>query len=283
MTSEQHLRRRAVLVAPGSDERKAGKALASTADEVVLDLEDAVTPDRKSAARDLIAPLVREHGGNRSVSVRINGRGTEWFEDDLRACAELGTALASIVFPKVESADDLAEADRILGAHSGVEIQALIETPAGVQNIDEIVAGPRLAGVIIGYADLGAALGRARTALPEHWVYVQDRVLHAARTAGVQAIDGPFLGIADDDAFRHSAQWVSDLGFDGKWVIHPAQIDSAAAAFTPSTQQVEAARKVLAALEEAEARGAGAAQLDGQMLDEAVAVAARRTLTKIGA
>ncbi|MGN5236723.1 HpcH/HpaI aldolase/citrate lyase family protein [Rhodococcus sp. SJ-3] len=277
-----------MLVAPGSDERKAGKALASAADEVVLDLEDAVTPDRKPAARDLIGPLVREHGGNRTVSVRINGRGTEWFEDDLRACAELGTALASIVFPKVESADDLAEADRILGAHSGagssaVGIQALIETPAGVQNIDEIVTGPRLAGVIIGYADLGAALGRARTALPEHWVYVQDRVLHAARSAGVQAIDGPFLGIADDDAFRHSAQWVSDLGFDGKWVIHPAQIDSAAAAFTPTDQQVEAARKVLAALEEAEARGAGAAQLDGQMLDEAVAVAARRTLTKIGA
>lgn len=283
MTSEQHLRRRAVLVAPGSDERKAGKALASAADEVVLDLEDAVTPDRKPAARDLIAPLIREHGADRTVSVRINGRGTEWFEDDLRACAELGTALASIVFPKVESADDLTEAHRILGENSGVGIQALIETPAGVQNIDEIVAGPRVAGVIIGYADLGAALGRARTALPEHWLYVQDRVLHAARAAGLQAIDGPFLGIADDDAFRHSAQWVSDLGFDGKWVIHPAQIESATAAFTPTDEQVETARKVLAALEEAEARGAGAAQLDGQMLDEAVAVAARRTLTKIGA
>lgn len=283
MTSEQHLRRRAVLVAPGSDDRKAGKALTSAADEVVLDLEDAVTPDRKPAARDLITPLVREHGADRTVSVRINGRGTEWFEDDLRACAELGSALASIVFPKVESADDLVEADRILGENSDVRIQALIETPAGVQNIDEIAAGPRVAGVIIGYADLGAALGRTRTALPEHWLYVQDRILHAARSTGVQAIDGPFLGIADDDAFRHSAQWVSDLGFDGKWVIHPSQIESAAAAFTPTREQVEAARKVLAALEEAEARGAGAAQLDGQMLDEAVAVAARRTLTKIGA
>ncbi|NLU61892.1 CoA ester lyase [Rhodococcus sp. HNM0563] len=283
VTSEQHLRRRAVLVAPGSDERKAGKALASVADEVVLDLEDAVTPDRKSASRDLIAPLVRTYGAGRTVSVRINGRGTEWFEDDLRACAELGDALASIVFPKVESADDLVDADRILGKDSPVGIQALIETPAGVQNIDEIVVGPRVAGVIIGYADLGAALGRARTAAPEHWLYVQDRVLHAARSAGVQAIDGPFLGIADDAAFQHSARWVSDLGFDGKWVIHPAQIDSATAAFTPTGEQVEAARKVLAALEEAEARGAGAAQLDGQMLDEAVAVAARRTLTKIGA
>jgi len=282
VTPEQHVRRRAVLVAPGSDERKASKALASAADEVVLDLEDAVTPAQKDAARDLVAPLVREHGCGRTVSVRINGRGTPWFEDDLRACAELGDALASIVIPKVESAADLAEADRILGSSNAV-VQALIETPAGVQRIDEIVGGARVAGVIIGYADLGAALGRSRTAAPEHWIYVQDRVLHAARAAGVQAVDGPFLGIADDDAFRHAARWVADLGFDGKWVIHPAQIDSAAAAFTPTDDQVEAARKVLAALEEAEARGAGAAQLDGQMLDEAVAVAARRTLTKIGA
>ncbi|MEZ5152754.1 HpcH/HpaI aldolase/citrate lyase family protein [Rhodococcus zopfii] len=282
MTFEQHVRRRAVLVAPGSDERKASKALASAADEVVLDLEDAVTPAQKDAARDLIAPLVREHGGRRTVSVRINGRGTAWFEDDLRACAELGDALASIVIPKVESTADLAEADRVLGPSHAV-VQALIETPAGVQRIDEIVDGPRVTGVIIGYADLVAALGRSRTTAPEHWIYVQDRVLHAARAAGVQAVDGPFLGIADDDAFRHSAHWVADLGFDGKWVIHPAQIDSAAAAFTPTGEQVEAARKVLAALDEAEARGAGAAQLDGQMLDEAVAVAARRTLTKIGA
>ncbi|WP_213933590.1 HpcH/HpaI aldolase/citrate lyase family protein [Rhodococcus sp. B50] len=283
VSSEQHLRRRAVLVAPGSDERKAGKALASAADEVVLDLEDAVTAAQKDAARALVAPLVREHGGERTVSVRINGRGTPWFEDDLRACAALGDALASIVIPKVESADDLVEADRVLGTDSAVTVQALIETPAGVQRIDEIVAGPRVAGVIIGYADLGASLGRARTAAPEHWLYVQDRVLHAARAAGVQAIDGPFLGIADDDAFRHSAQWVADLGFDGKWVIHPAQITSAAAAFTPTDDQVDAARKVLTALEDAENRGAGAAQLDGQMLDEAVAVAARRTLSKIGA
>lgn len=282
MSPEQHLRRRAALVAPGSDERKASKALASAADEVVLDLEDAVTPAQKDAARALVAPLVREHGARRTVSVRINGLGTPWFEDDLRACAELGDALASIVIPKVESAADLAEADRILGSSNAV-VQALIETPAGVQRIDEIVTGPRVAGVIIGYADLGASLGRARTAAPEHWIYVQDRVLHAARAAGVQAIDGPFLGIADDDAFRHSARWVADLGFDGKWVIHPAQIDSAAAAFTPTDEQVDAARKVLAALEEAENRGAGAAQLDGQMLDEAVAVAARRTLSKIGA
>ena len=281
MTSEQHLRRRAALVAPGSDERKAGKALTSTADEVVLDLEDAVAVDRKADARELIAPLILDHGPRRTVSVRINGRGTPWFRDDLLACAALGDTLASVVIPKVESAADLVEADAILG-DSPLAVQALVETPAGVQNIDAIVAAPRVVAVVIGYADLGATLGRARTAAPEHWLYVQDRVLHAARAAGVQAVDGPYLGVADDDGFRHAARWIADLGFDGKWVIHPSQIDAAAAAFTPTDGDVAVARKVLVALADAEARGAGAARLDGQMLDEAVAVAARRTLTRIG-
>lgn len=284
MTLAQPRRRRAVLVAPGSDDRKAGKALASPADEVVLDLEDAVATGHKDTARDLVADLVSTHGTGRTIAVRVNGPGTPWFADDLRACAALGSALSSVVVPKVEGPADLAETDRILTAAGDTDlaVQALIETPAGVTRLDEIVTGPRLAAVILGYADLGAALGRTRTAAPEHWLYVQDRILHAARAAGVQAIDGPFLGITDDDRFRHAARWTADLGFDGKWVIHPAQIDSAAAVFTPNDEQAEQARRVLAALAEAEARGAGAAQLDGQMLDEAVAVAARRTLALIG-
>lgn len=278
-------RRRATLVAPGSDERKARKALESVADEVVLDLEDAVTPARKDEARDLVVGLVREYGAARAVSIRVNGPGTEWFRADLAAAGEVSGELASIVIPKVESAADLESADRQLRGAEGVplRVQALVETPTGVQNVDEIAAGPRMDAVIIGYADLGAALGRSTSVSPAQWLYVQDRVLHAARAAGVHAVDGPFLGIKDDDAFRAATQWVADLGFDGKWVIHPAQIDTAQATFTPTPEQAEQAEKVLAALADAEARGAGAAQLDGQMLDEAVAVAARRTLAKIGA
>ena len=153
-----------------------------------------------------------------------------------------------------------------------------------MQNIGDITRSvARLESVIIGYADLGAALGRSRSALPEHWLAIQDGVLVAARAAGIQAIDGPFLGIADDDAFRHSAAWTGALGFDGKWVIHPAQVESAASAFTPTDTAVEDARRVIDALAAAEAAGSGAAQLDGQMLDEAVAVAARRVLAQVGA
>jgi len=276
-------RRRAVLVAPGSDERKAVKALRSTADEVVLDLEDAVASARKADARDLVRRLVRESDGSRAVSVRINALTTPWAEDDLALCASLGDALTSIVVPKVETAQDLAHADRAL-AGTDIGLQALVETPVGVQNIGDITrAVARLESVVIGYADLGAALGRSRSALPEHWLAIQDGVLVAARAAGIQAIDGPFLGIADDDAFRHSAAWTSALGFDGKWVIHPAQVDSAASAFTPTDSAVEDARRVIDALAAAEAAGSGAAQLDGQMLDEAVAVAARRVLAQVGA
>ncbi|MFF2059902.1 HpcH/HpaI aldolase/citrate lyase family protein [Rhodococcus qingshengii] len=285
MTNNEYrpVRRRTALVAPGSDERKARKALNSTADEVILDLEDAVTTANKHTARELVAELVREFGATRTVSVRVNGPTTPWFESDMTACGTLGESLTSAIVPKVESAEELLEAQRLLVAAGGnsVTLQALIETPLGVSNVDAVTRSTtRLQAIVIGYADLGAALGRSRTALPEHWLAVQDRILIACRTAGIAAIDGPFLGITDDDAFRHSAAWTSALGFDGKWVIHPAQIDSATAAFTPSDVDVTDARRVLGALEEAEAAGAGAAQLDGQMLDEAVAVAARRTLAR---
>ena len=165
-----------------------------------------------------------------------------------------------MIVPKVESADELLEAEHILFTAGGhhTTLQALIETPLGVQNADSIArATPRLQAAIIGYADLGAALGRSRSALPEHWLAVQDRILIACRAAGVAAIDGPFLGITDDDAFRRAAHWTSALGFDGKWVIHPAQIDSATTAFTPSDDAVNDARRVLTALEEAETPGFG--------------------------
>ncbi|GAA5056692.1 HpcH/HpaI aldolase/citrate lyase family protein [Nocardia callitridis] len=271
-------RRRTVLIAPGSDERKARKALASTADEVVLDLEDAVTD--KDRARELVRRILSETGRDHGVvSVRVNGLSTPWAKDDLATCTEL-PALASVVLPKTESAQDMIQADHAL-AGTDIGLQALIETPLGVRNIDEIAAATaRLESVIIGYADLGAALGRARSAPPQHWLAIQDRVLIAARAAGIAAIDGPHLAITADGRFRQACEWTAALGFDGKWVIHPTQIDIATTTFTPSDSAVHEAKRVLAALDEAEAHGNGATQLDGQMLDEAVAVAARRVLVQ---
>ncbi|GAB2663343.1 CoA ester lyase [Prescottella soli] len=276
------VRRRCALVAPGSDERKIAKALESTADEVVLDLEDAVTTARKDEARALVCRIIREHRPDRTVTIRVNGLGTAWALDDLRAVGALDGV--GIVLPKVDTADDLITADRLLTElDSTARLQALIETPQGIRSIDAICsATDRLETVVIGYADLGAALGRGDGYAPERWLHVQDRVLIAARAAGIQAIDGPHLSIADDAGFRAAAQWTRDLGFDGKWVIHPGQVEATTEIFTPTRDSVERARRALDAMVKAETTGAGAAQLDGQMLDEAVAVAARRVLAQIG-
>ncbi|PYE12907.1 citrate lyase subunit beta/citryl-CoA lyase [Williamsia limnetica] len=272
-------RRRSVLVVPGSDRRKIDKALALEVDEVVLDLEDAVVATKKDAARALVVELLAgDATSGPRLAVRMNSIDSPWARDDLAALATTGRALSSVVVPKVESADDLRAADQALGAHPA-GLQALIETPAGLTHLDGICgATDRLDAIVIGYADLAAALGRERNLPPHRWSAVQDRILIAARTAGIAAIDGPHLTIADDEYFRAAGRWIREFGFDGKWVIHPAQIAFTLQAFTPTAEAVEEARQILGALADAETKGAGAAALNGQMLDEAIAVSARRVL-----
>lgn len=274
-------RRRSILIAPASEQRKALNALQSTADEVVLDLEDAVSVAQKEVARDLAVRLVDKYGAGRTVSIRINAPRSPWYADDLAAVSRC-VPLTSIVVPKVDSRGDIEDVDRALPPSSPLRIQALLETPAAILNAREIcAASDRVIAVVIGYADLGAALGRSPADLRK-WTSIQDQVLLAARAAGVAAIDGPALGIADDENYRRSVVWSVDMGFDGKWVIHPAQIDTVSAAFTPTTDQVDHARRVVDTLAAADENGTGAALLDGQMLDEAVAVAARRVLAQAG-
>ncbi|MFD5257379.1 HpcH/HpaI aldolase/citrate lyase family protein [Streptomyces bobili] len=279
---------RSCLSVPGSDDRKIAKAAASEADEIVLDLEDAVPPAGKAAARDLVAAwLGRTEQIGPRTAVRVNAPRTPWCHADVIACADRGGAV-SIVLPKVESAGDLAFVDRLLdGAEAAagrvepVTVQALIETAAGLANLREIVAAtPRLTTLIIGYADLAASLGRAADAPPETWLRAQDSVLTAARGAGLAAVDGPYLGVAADQGFAGHVCRAAQLGFDGKWVIHPGQIRPVNEAFTPTAQEVERARAVLAALEGGHARAEGAVALGGRMVDEAVAVSARRVLAK---
>lgn len=277
--------RRAVLVAPVSSERMARRALSTVVDEVVLDLEDAVTPAGKDEARAALAGLVSagiaDPHRSATISIRVNARTTRWHDDDMSTVGSL-RGLSGVVVPKVESADDvLAVAARLDDPDIGVT--ALVETARGIENVGAIcAASPRLDAVVIGYADLGAEIGRSPTAPPEVWLRVQDSVLLAARAAGVAVIDGPYLGVTDDGDFRRSTAWVRDLGFDGKWVIHPAQIATVTAAFTPDDDAVSRAERVLAALADSEGVGAGAVAMDGMMLDEAVAVAARRVLTRAG-
>lgn len=278
---------RSVLCVPASDHGKVAKALQSGADEVVLDLEDAVAPADKRAARDALAHLDLTAADGSRVAVRVNAPRTPWCHGDLIAVAALD-AVTGVVVPKVESRADVGFVERLLdGAEAEADVrrrlgvQALIETAAGVTHVDEIVADrDRLEALIVGYADLAASTGRA-PGLPGGWWGVQDRIVLAARTGDVRAVDGPFLGTADDEAFRTAVDEAVALGFDAKWVIHPRQIDTVTTAFAPSNDAVDHARAVLDALDAAHADGRGAVALDGQLVDEAMAVAARRVLAKV--
>jgi citrate lyase subunit beta/citryl-CoA lyase len=270
------------------------KAPSVGADELVLDLEDAVAAAAKDEARARVVDALASGAfGGATVSVRVNASRTPWCHSDLIALAGAEQA-AAVVVPKVEAPADLMFVDRLLdgaeaaaGRERPLRVQALIETASGVARAPEIAAAsPRLDSLILGYADLAVSLGRTRAAAadPGSWRAVQDAVLVAARHCGLQAIDGPYLGTAADAAFRAAATDARDLGFDGKWAIHPSQVAELNAIFTPTDEELERARKVIAALDHAEAHGGhGAVALDGEMLDEALRAAAQRVLARAGA
>lgn len=288
-------RRRSVLSVPASDERKTAKALDSPADQVVLDLEDAVEPGSKDRARQVLVEVLSSLPDTAvgRVTVRINPARSPWCVEDVLALAALPVLPGSLVLPKVESPGDLAFLDRLLDgaeARSGrlvrTGVQALVETAAGVTALaDTARAGERLEALVLGYADLAASLGVV--APPERrlplWLPVQSALVVAARTAGLQAVDGPHLGVHVDEGFLEATQRARDLGFDGKWAIHPRQVEALNEVFTPTEDEVAQARAVLEALDRGAREGsAGAVLLDGQMLDEAVAVSARRVLARAG-
>lgn len=289
-----HPPRRSCLSVPGSSEKMLAKAPGLGADELIVDLEDAVATSAKDDARALVVTtLASDAWGGVAVSVRVNAPRTPWCHLDVAALAALPSQPAALVVPKVESAGDLAFVDRLLdgaeaaaGRREPLRVQALIETAAGLANVREIAAAsPRLDALILGYADLTASLGRtaAGAADLDGWRPAQDALLLAARAHGLQAIDGPYLGVAVDDGFTAATARARDLGFDGKWAIHPSQVTALNAAFTPSADELSHARAVLDALARAEREGgAGAVALDGEMLDEAIRAAALRTLARAG-
>ncbi|MGW5514383.1 HpcH/HpaI aldolase/citrate lyase family protein [Nocardia africana] len=284
--------RRSVLCVPGGDEPKIRKALASGADQVVIDLEDAVPPADKDRARALLGAIAWDEivAPLPSIAVRVNAPRSRWCHLDINAVVRLGVPADSIVLPKVESAGDLEFADRLLdGVEAGVDatdriaLEALIETADGLSRVEQIAsATPRLSTLITGYADLAASLGRTAALEPALWIAVQDRLLAAARTNRLDAVDGPYLGVGVDDGFLAAVGHAARIGFDAKWAIHPRQLDAINQAFEPTGEQVQYARRVVDALAAAHDSGRGAVELDGQMIDEAIAVAARRTLLKSG-
>jgi len=276
-----------VLCVPATDAHRIAKALTSGADEVVIDLEDAVPVSAKGSAREVLAGIAWGSWESLpAVAVRVNAAGTPWCHRDLEAVVS-AEPVTSVVLPKVESREDVGFAERLLGgleAEVGrphrIAVQALVETAAGLAGLADIVSKPdRLSTLLIGYADLATSLGR-RAGSDEQWLPARELVLWHARSAGLAAVDGPHLGVHDDEPFRRDVAGAAALGFDAKWAIHPRQLTALELAFGVTDDQIAHAERVLHVLEKAEGDGRGAVEMDGQLIDEAMALAARRVLAK---
>jgi citrate lyase beta subunit/acyl dehydratase len=254
------------------------KALSVPADEVVFDLEDAVAPSAKPEAREAIArTLALTEWRERTVAVRVNAPGSRELDDDLELVASLSGV--TVVVPKVQEPEQLGAIAERVGA--GVGLQALIETPAGIEAAAAIAqATPSLCALILGYADLATSLGRrgAERQL-DRWLYHQEVVLAAARATGLQAIDGPFLALGDRLALARAARAVRQLGFDGKWAIHPDQVPVLNRAFGATGSELRWAGEVRDALARAAQSGDAAVRVGGAMVDEAMRAQADRLLT----
>lgn len=271
---------------PGHKAKMHDRALSCGADEIVLDLEDAVAPEAKSDARNVIAATLTDPAwADTAVAVRVNARDTPWHEDDLEWVATLRTAARlSVVVPKVRCAADVTAVDDALtraGASDRLAVQALLEDPGAIADARSIAAaGGRLSTLIIGFADLATALGRRGAQDdPATWLPTQETVLAAAREHGLQAIDGPHLKLGDPSSLAEAALRARDLGLDGKWAIHPEQVPTLVRVFGFSPAEVAHARATLRALDEAAAGGDAAVRVDGQMVDEAHRAQALRVVS----
>ena len=291
---------RSILAVPASSTKMVEKGLSSGADLLFLDLEDAVAPDSKAEARKNVVQAVSElDWRGRPTMYRMNSLDTPFFYRDVIEVVEgAGEGLDLILVPKVERPEDLATLDTLLRsveAASGLEpgkikLEAQIETALGLVNIDAIArATDRLEALHFGPGDYAASVRMPQTSIgtadewddlyPGHrFHYVMHRIVVAARAAGLRAVDGPVADFRDEEGLRKSSLLARSIGFDGKWCIHPGQIEAVNELFSPTEDEVEWAKKVVGAYEEAEARGSGSISVDGKMVDAASIRMARNTL-----
>jgi citrate lyase subunit beta/citryl-CoA lyase len=269
--------RRSVLYMPGSNARALEKARSIAADALILDLEDAVAPDAKELARRQVADAVKAKGfGKREVVIRINALSTAWGVDDLKAAAE--AAPDAILVPKVSRAKDLDEVETFLG-QAQVAIWAMVETPLAILNIAEIAAaGGRLSCFVMGTNDLIKEFRGVHTPDRLNLAAALGLSVAAARAHGLSVIDGVYNDIHDSDGFYNMCKQGRSFGFDGKTLIHPSQVDACNQVFAPSVEEIEAARKIIAAFEKPENKGKGAISLDGRMVELLHAEIARNTV-----
>jgi len=262
--------RRSLLFMPGANTRALEKSRELPADGLIFDLEDAVAPDAKEAARASVVAAVRQGGyGRRELVLRVNPLDSAWGEADLVTAASL--PLDAVLLPKVESAERVRETAARLSAAPGLAIWCMIETPHGVLAAAEIAAAPRVAALVMGTSDLTKDL-RARE-MPD-----RQPLLTSLQLVLLAALDGVHLDLADDTGFAAACAQGRTLGFDGKTLIHPRQIAPANAAFAPTLDEVAQARAVIAAHAEAIAAGEGVAVFRGRLIENLHVEAARRTV-----
>ena len=291
---------RTTLSVPGHRSNMHAKAAQSAADVVMLDLEDSVPIEAKEAARTTVATALREiDWGRRLMAVRINALQTPFAYRDLLHVAESAAPrIDTIVIPKVYSAADVHFVSRMLdgielaeGIDTPIGIEASIESAAGLTQISKIAAASgRLKTLVFGIADYSADVGARLVSISGHgededqlypghrWHFAMSRIVMAAKAAGLLAIDAPYGNFKDTQGLARSASMACALGFDGKWAIHPTQLDTINQIFSPSPADVGRARRVLEAHDAARKAGHGAAALEGRMIDQATVRLARRTV-----
>ncbi len=267
---------RSVLYIPGSKERALQKACTLPADAIIFDLEDAVAPDEKEAARATLAMALQSNDyGTRLKLVRINGLDTDWASGDLEAFAE--AEIDGLLLPKVNSASDV---EAVSALAPGIALWAMVETARGVLNALEIADHPAMAGFVLGTNDLVkelyAKVDPERTAISASL----QMALIAARAAGIACIDGVYNAFKDDDGLRREAEQGRAMGMDGKTLIHPAQLAIANEVFAPSEEETNLAERQIAAFEEVIANGSGVAVVDGKIVENLHVETARLTLAK---
>ncbi|MBK1787133.1 HpcH/HpaI aldolase/citrate lyase family protein [Prauserella cavernicola] len=279
--------RRSELATPASNEWMFAKAAASDADLVFLDLEDACAPSERKEARGKAAQALCDLDWGRTLrAIRMNGIDTHWaYGDVVEVVTQAREALDVIIVPKVRRARDvwwvdtlLTQLETDLGLTERIALEVLIEETEGLENVGDIVrASDRLEAVIFGAGDFSASQGaRVDTNFDplvpypgDIWHYARARIVVAARSCGIDAIDAPFPNYRDPEAYRTSCDRAGAMGYVGKWAIHPSQVEIANTAFSPTPEEIAHARELVAAYREAEAAGRGATALDGMLVDAA--------------
>lgn len=267
---------RSVLYIPGSKERALEKAKTLPVDAIIFDLEDAVAPDEKANARALLAETLNAEGyGPRAKLVRVNALDTDWGADDLAAFSD--TNADALLIPKVGSANDL---DAVMAHAPSKKLWAMIETPRGILNAENIASHPKLEGFVLGTNDLAKDLGTRFRAHRLPLLTALQMSLLAARAHGVVCIDGVYNAFKDEDGLRAECVQGRDMGMDGKSLIHPAQVAITNEVFAPTDDEVALARRQIDAFAAATSEGKGVAVVDGKIVENLHVATAQATLAK---